>query len=80
MKIDASMDLIEKENHELRGVLPRNSARPEIPANLLGQLIDLFSKIGMHSADSNEDILGRVYEYFLGRFGANEGGQFYAPR
>ena len=80
LHIDAAMDSIEAENHDLKGVLPKNYARPEIPSNLLGQLIDLFSKIGMHSADGREDILGRVYEYFLGRFGANEGGQYYTPQ
>lgn len=78
--IDAAMDSIESQNQDLKGVLPKNYARPEIPSNLLGQLIDLFSKIGMHSADGSEDILGRVYEYFLGRFGANEGGQYYTPQ
>ncbi len=80
LRIDAAMDSIEAQNHDLKGVLPKNYARPEIPSNLLGQLIDLFSKIGMHSADGSEDILGRVYEYFLGRFGANEGGQYYTPQ
>jgi type I restriction enzyme M protein len=82
MRIDGAMDRIEQENPPLRGVLPRAYGRPEIKARLLGELIDLFSGIGFHSTEaaSSEDILGRVYEYFLNQFGANEGGQYYTPQ
>jgi type I restriction enzyme M protein len=82
MRIDGAMDRIEQENPPLRGVLPRAYGRPEIKARLLGELIDLFGGIGFHSSEeaSSEDILGRVYEYFLNQFGTNEGGQYYTPQ
>ena len=63
-------------------MLPRAYGRPEIKARLLGELIDLFNNVGFHATEaaSSEDILGRVYEYFLNQFGANEGGQYYTPQ
>lgn len=76
--IDDAMVLIEKENTKLKGVLPKNYARPELDKMKLGELIDLFSfNLGTKEA-RNKDILGRVYEYFLGNFGS-AGGQFYTP-
>jgi len=81
MRIDAAMDLIEKENPELRGVLPKIYGRADIRARLLGELIDTFSNIPIKGPEgTSEDILGRVYEYFLNRFGNNEGGEFYTPQ
>lgn len=76
--IDDAMIEIEKQNPSLKGVLPKNYARPELDKTRLGELVDLFSfKIG--DAESRaKDVLGRVYEYFLGHFGSSEG-EFYTP-
>jgi type I restriction enzyme M protein len=79
--VDDAMDLVEKENPRLKGVLPKGFARPEFRSDLIGSLIDLFSDVGVRGGEgSSEDILGRVYEYFLNRFGTNEGGQYYTPQ
>ncbi|MEN6463453.1 MAG: class I SAM-dependent DNA methyltransferase [Syntrophomonas sp.] len=76
--IDDAMVAIEKSNATLKGVLPKSYARPEIDKTRLGELIDLFSfKIGDKNARA-QDVLGRVYEYFLGKFGSSEG-EFYTP-
>jgi type I restriction enzyme M protein len=82
--IDNAMDLIEKENNKLRGVLPKQFARPQLDKMVLGELIDLINNIqlGDHAARM-KDMLGVVYEYFLGQFALAEGrkgGQFYTPR
>ena len=82
--IDDAMRLIEKENETLKGVLPKEYARPAIDKVMLGELIDLISKLTLNSdGDASKDILGRVYEYFLGQFAGAEGkrgGEFYTPR
>jgi type I restriction enzyme M protein len=82
--IDDAMDLIEVDNPSLRGVLPKSYARPSLDIRRLGELVDLISGIGLGSAEHRgKDILGRVYEYFLGRFASAEGksgGEFYTPR
>jgi type I restriction enzyme M protein len=82
--IDRAMDLIEKENPPLKGVLPKDYGRPSLNKTQLGELIDLMSGIGMgQEAGKGKDILGRVYEYFLGRFASAEGkagGEFYTPQ
>lgn len=82
--LDRAMDLIERENPTLRGVLPKTYARAEIDKRLLGELVDLIGTIGFTDVDhGSDDVLGRVYEYFLGRFAAAEGrnaGEFYTPR
>lgn len=84
--IDDAMDAIEKapSNEGLKGVLPKNYARPTLNKTMLGELIDLFSNIGMHdSTDKAKDLLGRVYEYFLSGFAGSEGkrgGEFFTPR
>lgn len=76
--IDNAMIEIEKENDSLKGVLPKNYANPSIDKVKLGELIDLFSfKLGGKDAKA-QDVLGRVYEYFLGKFGSSEG-EFYTP-
>lgn len=76
--IDDAMYLIENENPELKNVLPKDYARPEIDKIKLGELVDIFTfDIGGQQAKAN-DILGRVYEYFLGHFGSTEG-EFYTP-
>jgi type I restriction enzyme M protein len=82
--IDDAMDAIEKDNPSLKGVLPKDYARPSLDKRRLGELIDLMGTIGLGDEESKKkDILGRVYEYFLGEFADAEGkkgGQFYTPR
>lgn len=82
--IDDAMMAIEKENPRLKGVLPKDYGRPSLDKYRLGEIIDIISKIGLGDNESrSKDILGRVYEYFLGRFAAVEGkggGEFYTPR
>ena len=82
--IDDAMLAIEARNASLKGVLPKDYARPALNKVMLGELIDLISGIGMaEEADRSRDILGRVYEYFLGGFAGAEGkrgGEFYTPR
>lgn len=81
--LDDALDAIERDNHSLRGVLVKNYARPGLDKRL-GELIDLVGTIGLGDQESRtKDILGRVYEYFLGQFADAEGkkgGQFYTPR
>src|SRR5207249_10805830 len=83
-RIDDAMVAIEKENPSLKGVLPKDYARPALDKQRLGELIDLIGTIGLGDKDSrSKDILGRVYEYFLGQFASAEGkkgGEFYTPR
>jgi type I restriction enzyme M protein len=84
--IDQAMDLIEKQNPSLRGVLPRNYGREGLDKGRLGQLVDLIGSIGFTESDDHgsDDVLGRVYEYFLGQFAGKETGKdagaFYTPR
>ncbi len=81
--LDEAMSAIERDNESLKGVLPKDYARPGLDKQRLGQLIDLVSDIALGSeADRSRDTLGRVYEYFLARFASAEGksgGQFYTP-
>jgi type I restriction enzyme M protein len=81
--VDAAMEVIEKENPTLKGVLPKQYARQNLDKASLGTLIDLIATIGLGDAKAKaQDVLGRVYEYFLGEFAAAEGkkgGQFYTP-
>jgi type I restriction enzyme M protein len=82
--IDDAMRALEKDNEQLKGVLPKDYARPALNKVMLGELIDLISGIALNEAGSrSKDILGRVYEYFLGQFAGAEGkrgGEFYTPR
>src|SRR5579884_4314833 len=82
--IDEAMLAIEKENPQLKGVLSKDYARPALDKQKLGELIDLIGTIGLGDAENrSKDILGRVYEYFLGQFASAEGkkgGEFYTPR
>lgn len=84
MAIDNAMDSIEKENPELKNVLPKVYAKPNLDKNALGQLVDVITDIQLEAASENsKDLLGRVYEYFLGEFASAEGkkgGQFYTPK
>ncbi|NQT48383.1 MAG: SAM-dependent DNA methyltransferase [Chloroflexi bacterium] len=82
--IDDAMVAIERENPSLKGVLPKDYARPALDKQRLGELIDLVGTIGLGDRESrSKDILGRVYEYFLSKFASAEGkkgGEFYTPR
>jgi type I restriction enzyme M protein len=84
--VDAAMAAIEDENPTLKGVLPKTTyGRADLDKRLLGEVIDLVGKIELLARDENggaQDLLGRVYEYFIGQFAAAEGkkgGQFYTP-
>ena len=82
--IDDAMVAIERDNKALKGVLPKDYARPALDKQRLGELIDLIGTIGLGNKENrSKDILGRVYEYFLSQFASAEGkkgGQFYTPR
>jgi type I restriction enzyme M protein len=82
--VDDAMDAIEKENASLKGVLPKVFARQNLDPTSLGELIDLVGNIALGSAKARSaDVLGHVFEYFLGEFALAEGkkgGQFYTPR
>jgi len=83
--IDEAMEAIENENpKELKGVLPKIYTKTTLDYQILGELVNIFSKIKFdHDIDKEKDILGRVYEYFLGQFASAEGkrgGEFYTPR
>lgn len=84
--IDHAMDVIEKENPMLKGVLPRDYARDGLDKERLGGLVDLIGSIGFGEKDDHgsDDVLGSVYEYFLGEFAGKETGKdagaFYTPR
>lgn len=82
-RIDDALSLIEVENPKLKGILDKRYARAQLPDGKLGELVDLVSQIGFGvDASSARDVLGQVYEYFLGMFASAEGkrgGQFYTP-
>ncbi|MGD9675319.1 MAG: type I restriction-modification system subunit M [Candidatus Bipolaricaulia bacterium] len=91
--VDEAMAAVERANPSLKGVLPKDYARPALDSSRLGQLIDLVTNIsftspllpgeGQGGVDRAKDVLGRVYEYFLGQFASAEGkkgGEFYTPR
>ncbi|MDP2760748.1 MAG: class I SAM-dependent DNA methyltransferase [Sideroxyarcus sp.] len=87
--VDDAMVALERDNPRLKGVLPKDYARPALDKHRLGELIDLISTITLIAAENGDskkhrsvDLLGRVYEYFLTRFASAEGkngGQFYTP-
>lgn len=81
--VDDAMDAIEQDNPSLKGVLPKDYARPALDKQRLGELVDLIGNVGFNQkGHSSKDLLGRVYEYFLGMFADAEGkrgGQFYTP-
>ena len=81
--IDKAMEVIEKENDTLKGILTKNYARRELNKTRLGELVTIFTNIDVGTTAAQErDILGRVYEYFLGKFASAEGklgGEFYTP-
>lgn len=81
--IDDALTLIEKDNTSLKNVLPKDYNSPTMRNVNLGELIDLFTNIKVGTKDAiQSDVLGRIYEYFLGQFAKNElqkGGEFYTP-
>ncbi|MFN3809888.1 MAG: type I restriction-modification system subunit M [Roseateles asaccharophilus] len=81
--IDDALTLIEGENPKLKGILDKRYGRAQLPDGKLGELVDLVSTIGFGENPSQaRDVLGQVYEYFLGQFASAEGkkgGQFYTP-
>src|ERR1700736_2474135 len=89
--VDDAMVAIERDNARLKGILPKDYARPALDKNRLGELIDLIGTINLVASPEQKaagkshrsvDLLGRVYEYFLSRFASAEGksgGQFYTP-
>ena len=83
-RIDDALSVIEAENPKLKGILDKRFARAQLPDGKLGELVDLVSTIGFGiTAREARDVLGQVYEYFLGMFASAEGkrgGQFYTPR
>jgi type I restriction enzyme M protein len=82
-RIDEALADIETENPKLKGILDKRYARAQLPDGKLGELVDLVSTIGFGAnASQARDVLGQVYEYFLGQFARAEGknaGQFYTP-
>ena len=80
--VDKAMEAIERDNPSLKGVLPKDYAREALDKRRLGELIDLFTNIKFDTV-SVGDLLGQVYEYFMGKFADSEGrrgGEFYTPR
>lgn len=80
--IDNAMMAIEEENKKLKGILPKNFARPDLDKRRLGEVVDLFTNVKMDAGTDEKDLLGRTYEYCLRNFAAQEGknaGQFYTP-
>lgn len=81
--IDNAMDAIERDNPSLKGVLPKEYAKERLDKRRLGELIDTFTNITFGEGHESRDLLGRIYEYFMGMFADAEGkrgGQFYTPR
>lgn len=81
--IDNAMDAIERDNPSLKGVLPKEYAKERLDKRRLGELIDTFTNITFAEGHESKDLLGRIYEYFMGMFADAEGkrgGQFYTPR
>lgn len=82
-RIDDALAIIEVENPKLKNILDKRYARAQLPDGKLGELVDVVSTIGFgEDAGNARDVLGQVYEYFLGQFASAEGkkgGQFYTP-
>ena len=80
--VDKAMEALERENRRLKGILPKNYARPELDKRRLGNVVDIFENNLHFTGAEARDVLGRVYEYFLGEFAREEGkkgGEFYTP-
>jgi type I restriction enzyme M protein len=82
VRIDAALEAIEADNASLKGILDKRFGRTQLEPGRLGELVDLISTIGFGEGHQAKDLLGEVYEYFLGQFASAEGkkgGQFYTP-
>ena len=81
--VDTAMEAVEKENPPLKSTLPKEYAKPQLDKRRLGELLDLLSDVALvEEGHGSRDVLGRVYEYFLGKFASQEGkggGEFYTP-
>ncbi len=80
--IDEAMELVERQNVSLKGILPKNYAREELDKRRLGEVVDLFTNVQMSEHGHEKDLLGRVYEYCLSQFASQEGkkaGEFFTP-
>lgn len=80
--LDEAMIAIEEENNRLKGVLPKNYARPELDKKRLGEVVDLFNNLQLKAHGNAKDILGRTYGYAIAQFAEQEGkraGEFYTP-
>jgi len=71
--IDEAMRAIEADNKNLKNVLPKNYASPDLDKRVLGEVVDLFTNMDMESAENTKDLLGRTYEYCIAQFAAYEG-------
>jgi len=81
-RLDRALEAIEEENPRLKGLLDKRFGRAQLESGKLGELVDLISTIGFGEEEKARDLLGEVYEYFLGQFASAEGkkgGQFYTP-
>jgi len=82
VRIDLALEAIEADNPQLKGILDKRFGRTQLEPGRLGELVDLISTIGFGEGQRAKDLLGEVYEYFLGRFALAEGkgaGQYYTP-
>ncbi|SCC92465.1 putative type I restriction enzyme HindVIIP M protein [Thiomonas sp. X19] len=82
IRIDQALDAIEADNPRLKGILDKRYGRAQLEPGKMGELVDLVSTIGFGTGTQAKDVLGEVYEYFLGQFASAEGkkgGQFYTP-
>lgn len=80
--VDEAMDAVERDNPSLKGVLPKDYAKESLDKRRLGELIDLFTNNLAFKDDNSKDLLGQVYEYFMGAFAnseGNRGGEFFTP-
>ena len=80
--IDNAMRALEAENKELKNVLPKNYASPDLDKRVLGDVVDMFTNMNMSDTSEGKDLLGRTYEYCIAQFAAYEGvkgGEFYTP-
>jgi type I restriction enzyme M protein len=81
--LDEAMEALEEENPQLKGILPKEYSRVLIDNHVLVELVNLFSKINFYDFEKEKDLLGEVYEYFLGQFADSEGkrgGEFFTPQ
>lgn len=82
VRIDSALEAIEADNKSLKGILDKRFGRTQLEPGKLGELVDLISTVGFGEGHHAKDLLGEVYEYFLGQFATAEGkkgGQFYTP-